>query len=389
MNDLPLRYGCNPHQSPAHLYMPDGQPPFQVLNGQPSYINILDALTGWQLVRDLSNASGKPAAASYKHVSPAGAAVAAPVSDAFAQSQMLESAPIDGVTQAYVRARGADRVSSFGDAVAVSHAVTVELAHLLKKEVSDCIIAPSYDPEALSILRSKKSERYVILQSDRNYEPPEIESRDVFGVRLEQRRDDSRVSRELFERDVTGRSIPEDVIETILVATIALKYTQSNSVCVAWRGQVIGMAAGQQSRIHCTRLACSKAETWMLQIHPRTLALSFESALTRPERSNRVDQFIRWEELTSVEKADLTSRLGGDVDPITQIERHEWFTEFPGLCLSSDAFIPFRDNLDRAAQSNVQYVAHAGGAMRDMEVREAANDHGIGIIETGLRCFLH
>jgi AICAR transformylase/IMP cyclohydrolase PurH len=389
MNDLTLRYGCNPHQSPARLYMPGGQAPLQVLNGEPSYINVLDALTGWQLVRDLSVALDKPAAASYKHVSPAGAAVAGPVSEAFARSQMLQSAPIDGVTQAYIRARGADRMSAFGDAVAVSHSVTVELAHLLKKEVSDCIIAPSYDAEALAIVRSKKSGRYIVLQIDPEYCPPEIESREVFGMRLLQRRDESRVSRDLFEHDVSGRSLPKDVIDTFVVATIALKYTQSNSVCVAWRGQVIGMAAGQQSRIHCTRLACSKAETWMLQSHPKTLALSFEAGATRPERSNRIDQFIRWEELTSVEKAELRDRLGSDLDPITETERREWFAQFPGLCLSSDAFIPFRDNVDRAAESNVQYVAHAGGAVRDKEIREAAKQHGIAIIETGLRCFLH
>ncbi|HEX7050042.1 MAG TPA: phosphoribosylaminoimidazolecarboxamide formyltransferase [Longimicrobiales bacterium] len=387
--EIPLRYGCNPHQGAARIVVSGETSPLEVRNGEPSYINILDALTAWQLVRELSAATGKVAAASYKHVSPAGAAVAGPVSEEFARSQMLDHVPTEPTAQAYVRARGADRVSSFGDAVAVSHPVGPELAAILKREVSDCIIAPGYDRAAFDVLASKKGGRYLILEIDPDFEPPDIERRDVFGLTLEQERNRGRIGPELFRAGDGSGPIPDDVVETLVVATTALKYTQSNSVCVAWNGQVIGMAAGQQSRIHCTRLACAKAETWMLQTHPKVLDLPIPDGMRRPDRSNAMDQFIRWAELSEPERHALRSTLIGDPEPITAEERREWFRGFADLSLSSDAFIPFRDNIDRAAQTGIRYVAHAGGAVREEDVRSAAREHGIILIETGVRCFLH
>jgi AICAR transformylase/IMP cyclohydrolase PurH len=385
--EIPLKYGCNPHQVPARLLGPNGgAAPLRVLNGEPGYINLLDALTGWQLVQELSGATGKPAAASYKHVSPAGAAVTGPITAEFARAQFLDSAPEDPLARAYVRARGADRVSSFGDAAALSHPVGTELAGLLRREVSDLIIAPGYEPGALEMLASKKKGHYLVLQIDPASIPPVLERRDIFGFTLEQKRNDQPISPNAF---VANRELPEDVIETLLVATIALKYTQSNSVCIAWNGQVIGMAAGQQSRIHCTRLACAKAEKWMLQTHPKVLALNIPPHLGRPERSNLVDQYILWDELSPPERDAFVASLGYVPEPLNDCDREDWYRQFPDLCMSSDAFIPFRDNLDRAARTGVKYVAHAGGALRNEAVHAAAEQHGIVLIETGIRCFLH
>jgi phosphoribosylaminoimidazolecarboxamide formyltransferase / IMP cyclohydrolase len=386
--EIPLRYGCNPHQQPARLVQPGGRAPLRVLNGEASYINVLDALTGWQLVRELAEVTGKAAAASFKHVSPAGAAVAGPVSDAFARSQFLSEPPRDPVTQAYVRARGADRMSSFGDACAVSQTVTAELAAVLKGEVSDLVIAPAYESGALEILRSKRRGSYLVLQIDPEYLPDGPERRDVSGFTLEQSRASAPIRPELFQpRD--GPAAPESVVETMVVATTALKYTQSNSVCVAYEGQVIGMAAGQQSRIHATRIACDKAEKWMLQTHPKVLELRFPPGLPKPERANAVDQYVLWDRLSRPERDALSSTLGYTPEPLTDAERSEWYGTFEGLCLSSDAFIPFRDNVDRAAATGVRYVAHPGGALRHESVAAAAREHGITVFETGVRCFFH
>ena len=386
--DISLRYGCNPHQKFARLVQPSDRTPLRVLNGEASYINILDALTGWQLVRELAEVTGKAAAASFKHVSPAGAAVADPISEDFARAQFLSEPTNDPVTQAYVRARGADRMSSFGDACAVSHPVTVELATILKAEVSDLIIAPSYEPAALEVLRSKRRESYLILEIDPEYSPEGLDRRDVFGFALEQSRASVTFRPELFQaRD--GSATPESVVETMVVATTALKYTQSNSVCVAYEGQVIGMAAGQQSRIHATRIACDKAEKWMLQTHPKVLALRFPPNLLKPERANTVDQYVLWERLSRNERDSLSSALGYMPEPITGTEREEWYSRFEDLCLSSDAFIPFRDNVDRAAATGVRYIAHPGGAIRQERIAAAAREHGITLFETGVRCFFH
>jgi len=358
----------------------------RVLNGAASYINILDALTAWPLVRELSSVTGKVAAASFKHLSPAGAAVDGPVSDAFVRSQYLDRAPESAVARAYVRARGADRMSSFGDAVAVSETVGVELAQILRREVSDLIVAPAYEPEALEILSAKRGGKYLVLQIDSDFEPDAIESRKVFGLTLEQERNTGLITPDLFRADPP---LPEDIVETLVVGTTALKYTQSNSVCVAFEGQVIGMGAGQQSRIHCTRIACAKAEKWMLQTHPKVLELQFPAETGRPEKTNAVDQFLLWDDLSTPEREHLISTLGHEPTPLSREERRAWFSEFDGLCMSSDAFIPFRDNIDRAAATGVSVVAHAGGSMRDESVREAAAELGVRVVETGVRCFLH
>jgi len=386
MPDLQLRYGANPHQSQARLRLPESDSPLRVLNGAPSYINILDALTAWPLVRELSAGTGKVAAASFKHLSPAGAAIDGPVSEAFVRSQFLGKLPESAVGRAYVRARGADRMSSYGDAVAVSDTVGVELAQILRREVSDLILAPAYEPEALAILSSKRGGKYLVLQIDPDFEPGSIESRRVFGLTLEQERNSLPITPELFQSE---SPLPEDIVETLVVGTTALKYTQSNSVCVAFEGQVIGMGAGQQSRIHCTRIACAKAEKWMLQTHPKVLSLRFPEEAGRPEKTNAVDQFLLWEDLSTPERDHLVSMLGYEPTPLSLEERQAWFAEFEGLCMSSDAYIPFRDNIDRAASTGVSYVAHAGGSVRDESVRASAAELGVTVVETGVRCFLH
>lgn len=281
-------------------------------------------------------------------------------------------------------------MSSFGDVVAVSEIVDVPLAEVLRREVSDLIIAPGYEPDALTMLKEKRQGGYVVFEIDSSYEPPEMESRELFGFRLQQRRNNATISADHFRNVVTKETvIPEDVRETLIVATVALKYTQSNSVCVAYDGQVIGMGAGQQSRVHCTRLACAKADKWFLQQHPRTLALQFQSGLKRPEKANLVDQFLLWDELSGSERETMRRGLVSPPEPIGAAERTEWITQFEGVCLSSDAYIPFRDNIDRAHRSHVQYVAQAGSSLRDDQVTEAADGYGMVMVHTGLRCFLH
>ena len=389
MTEIELKYGCNPHQTPAGVRFPV-ESGFQVLSGRPSYINVLDALGAWQLVRELRVATGKPAAASFKHTSPAGAAVSGPLSDAYRASQFLAADDLSPVASAYVRARGGDRMCSFGDVAAVSEVVDLSLARVLFDEVSDLIIAPGFEPRALELLKSKRRGGYLVMQIDPDYEPPETETREVFGFRLRQQRDTAAISSALFERVVTtGMPISPGALETLTVATIALKYTQSNSVCLAYEGQVIGMGAGQQSRVHCTRLACDKADKWLLQQHLKTLGLQFKDGLPKPEKANIVDQFLLWDRLSEAEKGKVRAALVDEPVPITAKERSEWVKGFAGICLSSDAFIPFADNLDRAAKSNVEFVAQAGGSARDDEVTAAASQYGMTMIHTGLRLFLH
>jgi phosphoribosylaminoimidazolecarboxamide formyltransferase / IMP cyclohydrolase len=386
---IELKYGCNPHQTPAQVAVPE-ESHFRVLNGNPSYINILDALGAWQLARELKIATGKPAAASFKHTSPAGAAVAGPISDAYRASQFLSDDDLSPIATAYVRARGGDRMSSFGDVAAASDVVDSSLARILKREVSDIIIAPGFEPAALEILRTKKQGAYLIFQIDEEYQPPEIEIREVFGFSLQQKRNTAKVSDTLFQKAVTSKTaIPSDVLETLIVATIALKYSQSNSVCLAYEGQVIGMGAGQQSRVHCTRLACDKADKWLLQQHPKTLGLKFMEGLKKAEKANIVDQFLLWKQLSEPERKQMLGGLLQEPGPITTMEKAAWITGFEGISLSSDAYIPFRDNIDRASRSNVQYVAQAGGALRDDEMTDAANEYGMVMVHTGLRLFVH
>ena len=387
--EMNLRYGCNPHQGSAKLTVGGEPAPFRVLNGAPGYINILDAIGSWQLVRELREATGLASAASFKHVSPAGAAVARPLTDLYRQAQMLGDDELSPVATAYVRARGGDRMCSFGDVAAVSERVDVSLANVLSREVSDLIIAPGYDERALDILMRKKQGKYLIFQVDPDYEPPDLETRDVFGFTLQQERNKARVTRELFSKTVDGQAVPERIVETLVVATVALKYTQSNSVCLAYDGQVIGMGAGQQSRIHCTRLASDKAEKWCLQQHPRVLGLNFKDGLKRPEKANVIDQYLLWDELSPPEERALLAGLKDMPQRISRQERHDWVGSFDGICLSSDAFIPFRDNIDRASRTNVQYVAQPGNSLRDEEVTAAASQYGMAMIHTGLRCFLH
>ena len=300
--EVKLKYGANPHQEFARLIVDREPSPLRILNGKPGYINLLDAFGAWQLARELRMATGKPGAASFKHVSPAGAAIARPLGEAFAASQFIrEPDALSPVATAYARARGGDRLSSFGDFAAVSDVCDVSLAKFLAKEVSDGLIAPGYEPEALEILKAKKKGAFLVLEIDKGYEPPEREDRDLFGFRLEQTRNTKKVTRDLLKHVVSKKKdIPDDVVETLLVGTVALKYTQSNSVCVAYDGQVIGMGAGQQSRIHCTRLACSKADKWFLQMHPKVQGLAFKEGAKRPDKTNAIDQYLLWDELSDV-----------------------------------------------------------------------------------------
>ncbi len=388
--EIKLRYGCNPHQGSARVVMDMKSPPLAVLNGAPGYINILDALGAWQLAAELKEATGLAGAASFKHVSPAGAAVARPLSGPFRLSQMIPEADLSPVATAYARARGGDRMCSFGDMAAVSDVVDASLARLIGREVSDGVIAPGYEPDALEILKQKKGGKYLVLQMDASYEPPPIETRTVFGLRLEQERNGARVTPAMFENAVSERKeLSDDMVQTLLVATIALKYTQSNSVCVAYDGQVIGMGAGQQSRVHCTRLACDKADKWLLQQHPRVLGLKFRKGLTRAEKTNVVDQFLLWGELSDHEKEQMLSQLTEEPAPFTPEERSEWIGGFEGICLSSDAFIPFRDTVDRASRSGVRCILQTGGSLRDDDVTAAADQYGMVMIHSGMRWFLH
>ena len=370
MKEIELKYGCNPNQKPARIYMADGgELPVEVVNGRPGYINFMDALNSWQLVRALSRATGKAAAASFKHVSPAGAAIARPLSDEdrlvfFAEGELSP------VASAYARARGADRLCSYGDWAAMSEVCDETAARLLLPEVSDGVIAPGYTPEALEILRQKRRGNYNVVRIDPDYEPQSIERRDIFGIRFEQGYNALPITRECLGNIVTeNKELGEDAVNDLLLALITLKYTQSNSVCYTQDGQTIGVGAGQQSRIHCTRLAGDKADLWHLRRHPKVLELSFDPALKRAERDNEIDRFIR-EELTENEKRDFLAK-------------------FTGVSLGSDAFFPFGDNIERAAQSGVKYVAQPGGSIRDDNVIETADKYGMVMCFTGIRLFHH
>lgn len=387
--DMSLKYGLNPHQHPARVILPP-ESPLCVLNGTPGYVNIIDAMGAWQLARELKQATGAAGAASFKHASPAGAAIAADLGKTYLASQFLAAKAYSPGAAAYIRARGGDRMCSFGDAAAVSEVVDRSLANVLRREVSDLIIAPGYEPDALDILKAKKGGGYLVLEIDPDFEPPEVEQRTLFGLQLEQPRNDAAITRQTFSNIVTDkRDVPDSALDTLVVATIALKYTQSNSVCVAYDGQVIGMGAGQQSRIHCTRLACDKADKWLLQQHPRTLGLPFREGLKRTEKTNIVDQYFLWDQLSNMEEARMLGDLEERPASISPEERRDYIARFDGICLASDAYIPFRDNIDRAARSNVRYVAQTGGSAADKGVTEAADEYGMVMAHTGIRLFLH
>jgi phosphoribosylaminoimidazolecarboxamide formyltransferase/IMP cyclohydrolase len=369
--ELQLRYGINPHQVPARVFKSDGPLPFDVLNGAPGYINLLDALNSWQLVRELRSSLGLPAAASFKHVSPAGAAVGQPLSDALKAAYLVtDRDELTPLASAFARARGADRVCSYGDWVALSDPVDVPTAKLLRREVSDGVIAPGYEPGALELLRTKKQGRYTILQIDPTFAAPAMETREVFGVSFEQRRNAVVPTADVLREVVTRYDkLSEDARRDLLIGLITVKYTQSNSVCLVKDGQVIGNGAGQQSRIHCTRLAADKADTWYLRQHPNVLALQFPSGTDRPDRDNAVDEYIRTE--------------------LAPEEKKEWLGTLRGVSLASDAYIPFRDNVDRARESGVEYIVQPGGAQRDADVIAACDEYGIAMVFTGLRLFHH
>lgn len=390
MNSLSLRYGTNPQQSPARVFMRDGSElPIAVLGGSPGYINLLDGLNAWQLVRELKAATGLPGAASFKHVSPAGAAVGLPLDDTLKKIYFVEDAELSPLAAAYARARGADRLCSFGDFIALSDTVDVPTARLIAREVSDGVIAPGYEPAALDILKQKKQGKYAIVQIDPDYEAPATETRDVFGVTFEQGRHTRLVSAADFSRLVTrNKNLPESALRDLQVAWIVLKYTQSNSVAFVKDGQAIGVGAGQQSRVHCVRLAGQKADLWYLRQHPAVLSLPFRPEIKRPERDNAIDQFLR-DDITPREKAAWPEIFTQLPRQLTPDEKRAWLDGLTDVALGSDAFFPFADSIHRAAASGVRYVFEPGGSTRDAEVIAAADDYGMVMAFTGVRLFHH
>jgi len=388
--EINMRYGCNPHQAAARTYIADGRDlPITPLNASPSYINLLDALNAWQLVRELKAELGLPAATSFKHVSPAGAAVAVPLDEALSASYFVAHRELSPLATAYARARGADRLASFGDWIALSDVVDVPTADLIRIEVSDGVIAPGYEPEALEILKKKKGGDYRILQIDPDYEPPAIERRQLFGIELEQRRNDFVPDDAFFQNIVTTRKdLPESARRDLIVATIALKYTQSNSVCLALDGQIIGAGAGQQSRVHCVRLASSKADNWYLRLHPRILEMKFAKGLKRPEKINAIDIYLQ-DDATPAELKAWKANYREVPERLTAEEKRAWLDNLKGVALSSDAFFPFRDNIDRAQRSGVEYLVQAGGSIQDEPVIAAADEYGMLMINSGVRLFHH
>lgn len=389
MKEFVLKYGCNPQQKPAKIFSEKGEMPFKILNGTPGYINFLDAFNSWQLVKELKLALNLPAAASFKHVSPAGAAVGTPLSDELKKSYFVEDIDLSPVAAAYARARGADRMSSFGDWAAISDTVDLPTAKILSRSVSDGIIAPGYTDEALELLKKKKSGKYCIIEMDFNYEPEELETREVYGITFQQNRNTVLPNYDMLTNIVTkNKEIPEEAKRDLIVAMITLKYTQSNSVCYAYDGQVIGCGAGQQSRIHCTRLAGSKADIWYLRQHPTVLNLRFKAGVTRPNIDNAIDQFLR-DDVTEIEKQGWSDVFEEVPAQLTKEEKAQWLSTLKGVSLGSDAFFPFRDNIDRAAQSGVKYIVQPGGSVRDDIVIDACNEYGMVMVHSGLRLFHH
>lgn len=390
MNELTLKYGCNPNQVPARVFA-DGGLPFTVLNGRPGYINLLDALNSWQLVRELKEMSGLPAAASFKHVSPAGAALGLPLSETLARATHAARRELSPVACAYVRARGADRMSSYGDFAAVSDVCDESLAEFLRGEVSDGIIAPGYTERALEILKSKRKGSYLVLQMDENYTPPAIERKDMYGVTFEQQRNDVKITQDcLTDRPTANKDIPDAARRDLLLALITLKYTQSNSVCYTMDGQAIGVGAGQQSRVHCTRLAGNKADIWQLRQSPQVLALPFRDDVRRPDRDNAIDVYVAGDEDDyALLAADWQRLFTEKPAPFTREEKRAYLRTVTGVALGSDAFFPFGDNVERAHQSGVSYIAQSGGSIRDDNVIATCDKYGIAMAMTHIRLFHH
>ena len=389
--EMSLKYGCNPNQKPSRIYIENGNLPITVLNGKPGYINLLDAFNGWQLVKELKEATGICAATSFKHVSPAGAAIGLPLSDTLKKIYFVDDlGELSPMACAYARARGADRMSSYGDFVALSDTCDVSTAKMLQREVSDGIIAPDYTPEALEILKSKRKGTYNIIKIDPNYVPAEIERKQVFGVTFEQGRNNLKINKELLANIVTdNKNIPDDKKNDLLISLITLKYTQSNSVCYVKNGQAIGIGAGQQSRIHCTRLAGNKADIWWLRQAPQVLNLKFVDGIRRPDRDNAIDVYIS-DEYMDVLADGAWQKIFKEKPPVfTKEEQKEWLAKNTDVCLGSDAFFPFGDNIERAKKSGVSYIAEPGGSIRDDNVIDTCNKYNIAMAFTGIRLFHH
>lgn len=392
MNELTLKYGCNPNQKPSRVYMEDGSDlPFEVLNGRPGYINLMDAFNGWQLVSQLAKAAGKPAAASFKHVSPAGAAIGNPLSEVERRIYWVDDCgELTPLASAYARARGADRMSSYGDFISLSDVCDECTARLIRREVSDGVIAPGYEPEALAILKEKKKGNYCVLKIDPDYVPAPIERRQIFGVTFEQGRNELKIDDALFANIVTkNKELPASAKEDLAISLITLKYTQSNSVCYVKGGQAIGIGAGQQSRIHCTRLAGSKADNWYLRQNPKVLDLPFKKGIRRADRDNAIDLYIGEDYMDVLADGKWQNIFTVKPDVFTREEKRAWLDKNTGVSLGSDAFFPFGDNIERAARSGVKYVAEPGGSIRDDNVIEAADAHGMVMCFTGIRLFHH
>lgn len=392
MNDLLLKYGCNPNQKPSKIFMKDGSDlPIEVLNGNPGYINFLDAFNSWQLVCELKAATGLPAAASFKHVSPAGAAVATELSDTLKKIYFVDDLELSPIACAYAKARGADRMSSYGDWVALSDTCDASVATLLKREVSDGIIAPDYTEEALEILKSKRGGRYNVVKIDPNYKPAAVEHKDVFGVTFQQGRNELLINEAMLMQNIVteNKEFTEEAKRDLLIALITLKYTQSNSVCYAKDGQAIGVGAGQQSRIHCTRLAGNKADIWYLRQHPKVLNLPFVDDIRRPDRDNTIDVYISDDYEDVLAEGTWQQFFKTKPESLSREEKKEWLKTLKGVSLGSDAFFPFGDNIERAKRSGVEFIAQPGGSIRDDNVIDTCNKYNMVMCFTGIRLFHH
>ena len=391
MKELELKYGCNPNQKPSRIYMEEGELPIQVLNGKPGYINFLDAFNGWQLVSELKKATGLPAATSFKHVSPAGAAVGLPLSDTLAKIYWVDDlGELSPLACAYARARGADRMSSYGDFIALSDVCDVSTANMIKREVSDGVIAPGYEPEALEILKSKKRGNYNVIQIDSAYVPSPIEKKQVFGITFEQGRNELNIDDKFFDNIVTeNKELTEEAKRDLAISMITLKYTQSNSVCYVKDGQAIGIGAGQQSRIHCTRLAGQKADNWWLRQSPQVMGLQFKDEIRRADRDNAIDIYMGDEYMDVLADGVWENTFKVKPEVFTRDEKRAWLDKLTDVALGSDAFFPFGDNIERAHKSGVKYIAQPGGSIRDDNVIDTCNKYGIEMSFTGIRLFHH
>lgn len=392
MNELLLKYGCNPNQKPSKIFMRDNaELPIEVLNGKPGYINFLDAFNSWQLVRELKAATGLPAAASFKHVSPAGAAVATELSDTLKKIYFVDDLELSPLASAYAKARGADRMSSYGDWIALSDECDVQTATLIQREVSDGIIAPGYTDEALELLKSKRKGSYNIVKIDEAYQPAEKEYKDVFGVTFEQGRNELKINEAMLTQNMPtkNKTLTEEAKRDLIIALITLKYTQSNSVCYTKDGQAIGVGAGQQSRIHCTRLAGNKADIWYLRQHPKALALQFVDNIRRPDRDNTIDVYLSDDYMDVLADGVWEQFFKVKPEPLTREEKKEWLKSLGGVSLGSDAFFPFGDNIERAKRSGVEFIAQPGGSIRDDHVIDTCDKYGMVMCFTGMRLFHH